>query len=94
MEERISFVNVDTVNYIISVLNNFDVNIQFAYETKTKCKLPFLDVLFYRKRSKVTISAYRNSTNNDMYLNWDAFASIRCKGGTLKTYVERAYFVC
>ena len=35
-------------------MNNFDVNIQFTYETKTQCKLLFLDVLFHRKGSKVT----------------------------------------
>lgn len=48
------------VNYILSVMNNFDVNIQFSYETKTECKLPFLDLLFHRKGNKETNSAYRN----------------------------------
>ena len=82
------------VNYILSVMNNFDVNIQFSYETKTECKLPFLDLLFHRKGNKETNSAYRNWSNNGMYLNWDSFTSVSCKGGTLKTYVELAYLVC
>lgn len=32
------------VNYLILVINDFDANIEFNYETETECKLPFLDV--------------------------------------------------
>ena len=80
------------VNYILSVMNNFDVNIQFSYETKTECR--FLDLLFHRKGNKERNGAYRNWSSNGIYLNWDAFTSVSCKGGTLKTYVELAYLVC
>lgn len=35
---------VGMVNYLILVINDFDANIEFNYETETECKLPFLDV--------------------------------------------------
>ena len=57
-------------------MNNFDVNIQFTYETKTQCKLLFLDVLFHRKGSKVMTIVSRISTNDGMYLTQPIMACV------------------
>ena len=49
VDYTICFIKVGSVNYILSLLNNFDVNIKFTYELEHEGKLPFLDVLLCRK---------------------------------------------
>ena len=57
-------------------------------------KLPFLDILLIRRGTKIEATVYRNSTNNDIYLNWGSFAPVTWKSGTLKMLFNRAYIVC
>ena len=57
------------MNYMIPEINNFDANIQFNHETKNECKLPFLDALPHRNRSKFITLIYRKLTNTEMFLN-------------------------
>ena len=57
-------------------------------------KLPFLEILLIRRGTKIEATVYRNSTNNDIYLNWGSFAPVTWKSGTLKTLFNRAYIVC
>ena len=90
----ICFIKVGSVNYILSVLNSFDVNIEFTYELEHEGKLPFLDVLLCRKGKNFYTTIYGKATNNDIYLNWNAFEPISWKRGTLKTLIERAYLIC
>ena len=61
----------------------------------TQRALPFLDVLICRKCSSIVTTLFWKPTNNEIiYLNWNTFASVTWKGGTLKTLLERAYIVC
>ena len=46
-----------------------------------------------RSGKKIYATVYRKATNN-VYLNWNAFAAISWKRGTLKTLIERAYLIC
>ena len=39
-------------------------------------------------------TVFQKPRNNDIYLNWNAFAPDTWKRGTLKTLKERAYIVC
>ena len=70
------------------------MNIKFTYELEHEGKLPFLDVLLCRTGKKIYTTVYRKATNNDVYLNWNAFAPMSWKRGTLKTLIERAYLIC
>ena len=70
------FIKVGPVNYILSVLNIFDVNIKFTYELERGGKLPLLGVLLCRTGKKIYTIVYRKTTNNDVYLNWNVFAPI------------------
>ena len=45
VDDTITFVKIGTVDHILSMLNNFDPNIQFTYETEYNFKLAFLDVM-------------------------------------------------
>ena len=79
VDETICFVKRGTTEFIISVLNSFDKNIQFTFEEENDETIPFLDILISRKRNNITTTLYRKSTCNDIYLNWNAFASATWK---------------
>ena len=44
LDDAVYFAKVDTVNSPILVINGFDADIKFSYETENECRLPFLDV--------------------------------------------------
>ena len=92
--DTICFVKMGSVEYIVSILNSFDANIQFTYEMEKKCRLPFLDVLFTRNGNNIVTTVYRKTTTNDLYLNWNSFAPTSWKRGTLKTLIDCAYLIC
>ena len=90
VDDKICFVKIGTTEFIISLLNSFDENIQFTFEEENDETIPFLDILIGRKRNDITATVYRTSTCNDVYLNWNAFAPATWKRGDLETLVERA----
>ena len=95
VDDTIFLKKVGSINYILSALNRFDVNIiKFTYELEHEGKLPFIDVLLCRKGKKIYTTVYRKATNNNAYLNWNAFTPISWKRGTLKTIIELAYLIC
>ena len=53
IDDAICFIKFGSVNYILSVLNSFNVNIKFTYELGHEGKLPLLDVLSRRTRKKI-----------------------------------------
>ena len=75
-------------------MNSFDENIQFTFESERKGTLPFSDVLLWRNDRQLTIKVYRKKLNNDIYLNWNAFAPVSWKRRMLRTLVQSAYLVC
>ena len=91
--DTICFVKVGSVNYILSVLNSFDVNIRCTYELEHEGNLPFLHVLYCRTGKKIYTTVYRKVTNNGVYFNWNAIASNNWKRVKPKT-LERAYLIC
>ena len=58
------------------------------------CSLIFLDMLLMRNHKDITPTVYQKESNSDVYLHWDSFTSISWKRRTLKTLVERGYFIC
>ena len=88
VDDTICFVKIGTTEFVISVLNSFDKNIQFTFEEENDETIPFWDISVSRKRNYIVKTVYRKSTCNDIYLNWNAFASATWKRGTLKTLVE------
>ena len=89
-----SYVKIGSIKHILSLLNSFDENIHFTFESENKGTLPFLDVLLCRNGRELTTTVYRKKTNDDIYLNWNTFAPVSWKRGTLRTLVQRAYLVC
>ena len=62
----------ESIEHVLSKLNGYHDNIEFTYEIENDGKLPFLDVLVIRKDYEVQTIAYRKSTNNDIYLQWQS----------------------
>ena len=40
VDDTICFVKMGSVKYIVSILNSFDMNVQFTHKMKKKCYLP------------------------------------------------------
>ena len=94
VDDTISYVKIGSIKHVLCLLNSLDGNIQFTFESESKGALPFLDVLLCRNGRELTTTVYRKKTNNDIYLNWNAFAPVSWKRGTLRTLVQRADLVC
>ena len=69
VDDTICFVKVGTTEFIISVLNSVDKNIQFTFEEENNETIPFLDILISRKKNYITTTVYQKSTCNDTYQN-------------------------
>ena len=50
-----------------------------------------IDVKLVKLIFLIVPTVFRKRTNNDIYLNWNAFSLDTWKRGTLKTLLERAY---
>ena len=85
VDDTISYVKIGSIKHVLCLLNSFDENIQFTFESESKGTLPFLDLLLCRNGRELTTTVYRKKTNNDIYLNWNAFAPVRWKRCTLRT---------
>ena len=92
MDDTICLIKIEYVEYILSVANGFDNNIEFTFEKENDFPT-FFDVLICENDNSIETTAYRNSTNNDIYLNRNTFAPDTWKRGALKILAERAYIV-
>ena len=90
----ITFVKIGSIEYLLSVLNNFHPKIKFTYEMEVESKLAFLDILLHRDGHDIITTVYRKVTNNDVYLNWSSFCPREWKQGTFRSLVQRAYIIC
>ena len=42
----------------------------------------------------IVTAVYQKATNADVYFNWNSFAHLSWKRGTLKTLSQHAYMIC
>ena len=64
-----AFIKKGYVELVLARLNSFHKNIQVTHEIENQIKLPFLDVLLIRRGHKIETTVYRESANNEIYLN-------------------------
>ena len=83
-----------SINHVLQQLNSFHPNIQFTFEIESSGRIPFLDILIIRKKSKTETTVYIKSTDTGIYLNCFSFAPSTRKQGTLKNLVHRAHNIC
>ena len=94
VDDTFLFIKKGCVEHVLACLHSFHKNIQFTYELENQNKLPFLDVWLIRRGTKIETTGYRNSTNNDNYLNWSFLTLVTQKRGTLKMLFNRFHIVC
>ena len=94
VDDTICYIKVDSIDYVLSKLNNFHKNIQFTVEVEKEGRISFLDVLMIRDKNNIETTVRRKSTNNNVYLNWTSQAPNKWKIGTLRILVGRAYDIC
>ena len=94
VDDTLTIVKEGLINHVLQQLNSFHPNIQFTFEIESSARIPFLDILIIRKKSKIETTVYRKSTDTGIYLNWFSFAPNTWKRGTLKNLVHRAYNIC
>ena len=68
VDDTFVYVKNGSIEYVLSVLESFHLNIKFTYEKEVNNTLPFLDVLFIRNSDHIHTTVYRKETNNDLYL--------------------------
>ena len=74
VDDTICYMKVDSIDYVLSKLNNFHKNIQFTVEVEKEGRISFLDVLMTRDNNNIETTGHRKSTNNKIYLNWTLHA--------------------
>ena len=55
VDGTISSANTEATDHILMVLDSSDPAIQFTYETEENSKLPFSDVMLYRKKKQLFV---------------------------------------
>ena len=81
----------DSLLEFLAHLNNIHSNIKFTMEIESNNKLPFLDVLVYKKETgDLGHSVYRKPTHTDRYLNANSNHHPSQKRALIKTLVHRA----
>ena len=81
VDDTITFIKTGSVEYLLSVLNNFHPKIKFTYEMEVNSKLEFLEV-------------YRKVTSSGVYLNLCSFCPREWKRATFRSLFQRAYIIC
>ena len=95
VDDTFAFIKPASIQYVLQRLNSYDERIQFTYEVEKDRKIAFLDVLIeINTRNELETSVYRKSTNNNIYINWNAYSPRSWKIGTLRNLLRRAITVC
>ena len=94
VDDTLSWINIDYVDLVTEKLHEFHENIKFTHEIEKEGKISFLDVLLIRIDNRIETTVFRKKTDTDIYLNWNAFAPLKWKRGTLRTLLLRAYSNC
>ena len=86
--DTLTIVKEGSINHVLQQLNSFHPNIQFTFEIESSGRIPFLDILIIRKKSKIETTVYRKSTDTDIYINWFSFSPNTWKREALKNLVN------
>ena len=53
VDDTLTIVKEGSINHVLQQLNSFHPNIQFTFEIESSGRIPFLDILIIRKKSKI-----------------------------------------
>ena len=84
VDDTLCYIKIDSIDYVLKMLNGFHRNIQFTYEFETDSKISFLNVLLIGDSSNDINPTVYQKSNNDIYFILESFAPGKWKWGTLK----------
>ena len=77
IDDTISFIKNDSVDYVISVLNSFLPSIQFMYETEKSNSISFLDMEFLLVGENIETFLKVFPKPTDLYIHLQSFAPLQ-----------------
>ena len=86
VNDAVTFIKPGSAEYVLSILDSFDPNIKFTYETEVNSGLAFLDVLLRREGQNIITTIHGKVRNSLFPQCW--------KLRTLKSLVQRARLIC
>ena len=69
VDHTLIIVKEGSISHVLQQLNFFHPHIQFTFEIESSGRIPFLEFLIIRKKSKIETTVYRKSTYTGIYLN-------------------------
>ena len=69
VDDTVMYVNIGSVEYVLSVIISFHKNIKFTYEEEHNNTLPLLDVSLIGDSEKLNTTIYRKNTLELVYIN-------------------------
>ena len=60
-DDTLTIVKKGSINHVLPQLNSFHPNIQFTFEIESSRRIPFLDTLIIRKKSKIETTVYKKA---------------------------------
>ena len=95
LDDSIAIIPRDEVDSFHIFLNQINPHIEFTYEMENEHRLPFLDLMIYRRENgTLSFSIYRKPTFTGNYLNFDSYHPIAHKRAVVKSLVDRAKNLC
>ena len=80
----------DIVKRFFAHINSIEASIKFTIEYEKEDKLPFLDILFMKKKSgTLATKIYRKETHTNRYLNYESCHSQQQKQGIIISLLNR-----
>ena len=95
VDDTFTIVKKNMVPEVLKKINSFHPFIKFTHEVEKDNQIAFLDALLVKRPDKrIETSVYRKSTNNSIYIHWEAYGPKQWKTGTLAGIIRRAYEIC
>ena len=95
VDDTHAYIDPSKIEFVLEKLSSYHPNIQFTHEVEENQKTTFLDVLITRTRdNKLEKTVFRKETNTDLYINWNSYAPIQWKWGSLKNLIQRSISIC
>ena len=70
VDDVITCIPKNKVQYMLDIFNNYDDNLKFTYEIENNHEISFLDVLLIRENNRLITNWYRKSTFSGRLLNF------------------------
>ena len=91
VDDVITCVPKNKVQYMLDIFNGYDDNLKFTYEIENNHEISFLDVLLIRENNRLITNWYRKPTFSGRLLNFQSNHPKYQKIGIIYHLVDKAY---